>query len=498
MSLVYVLARGAALSACVALLGGCLEDGPLLTTTGATSAAASTGADPPDTTGEQPTAGEGTTGAEPGSSTSALATGEASTEPGTASTGEPTSQCGDGVVEAAEVCDDGDQEDGDECPGSCEPAFCGDGYLWMGIEACDDGNKFNDDACTNACTAAICGDGVTHTDVEECDDGNEVDTDFCTSACATASCGDQIVLAGVEACDDGNQDDSDGCTSLCKAAACGDGLLQVGEEGCDDGNQDDSDACTSLCEPAVCGDGLLQVDVEGCDDGNNKNTDPCLIDCTVASCGDGFVQANVEQCDDKNKVNADLCSKKCFLTPKTLTLAVGQNTAQYGSLMLGTAFNDSCPVGQVLTGFSGIIKLGAHATLKGQCGAPMLAVQGDAFVVKTGAGAALPSRGGAGDTPWTRNCPVDQVLVGFSGSAGAGVNQLVFSCAPLVVTEAVGGMFGAGTGAVTQLPVIGAPGGMAFPQTNCPMGQVVSTQRLRATTVITAFGVGCSAVGLGF
>ncbi len=506
MSLAYVLARGAALSACVALLG-CLEDGPLLTTTSETSAASS--GDSPGTTGGQPTTGEhtstsgastsGTTGAGSGSSdTGEPATSEASTQPETASTGEPTSQCGDGVIEGEELCDDGDPEDGDECPASCEPAFCGDGYVWIGTEACDDGNKFNDDACTNACTTAICGDGVTHVDVEDCDDGNQVDTDFCTSACATAVCGDQIVLAGVEACDDGNQDDGDACTSLCKAAACGDGLLQVGEETCDDGNQDDSDACTSLCEPAICGDGVHQIDVEECDDGNIKDNDACLTDCTAASCGDGFVQNSVEQCDDKNKVNADACSKKCFLTPKTLTLVAGQITTQYGNLVLGTAFNDICPVGQVLTGFTGSLKLSAHSAIRGVCSVPALAVLDDAFIVKTTAGANLPLRGAAGDTPWTRICPVDQVLVGFSGRAGTGIDQLTFSCAPLVIQEAIDGTFSIATGMVTPLAAVGGGGGMAFPQTNCPAGQVASAQRLRVNTAVSAFGLGCTVVGLGF
>ena len=501
MSLVYVLARGAVLSACAALLAGCLDGTPGLTSepATATSAAASTGDDPPQTTGNVPSTGEDPTIGEV--TTDASATGESSTgtaTTATTTTGEPATPCGDGVVDEGEFCDDGDDNDGDECPASCEHAFCGDGYVWTGMEDCDDGNKINDDACTNACTMAVCGDGVTHVDVEDCDDGNDIDTDFCTNACATARCGDEIVLQGVEACDDGNQDDGDGCTSLCKAAACGDGLLQIGTEACDDGNQDDGDGCTSLCEPAICGDGVLHVGVEDCDDGNSKNIDGCLNDCTTAICGDGFVQKDVEQCDDGNEVNTDTCSKQCAPTPKTLILGAGQATPQFGGLNLGTAYNDNCLAGQVLTGFTGTLKVGAHAALKGVCALPMLAVVDDAFVVKTGPGAALPQRGGAGDTPWVRNCPADQMLVGFSGSAGTGVNQLTFGCAPLEITEAGDGTFSIGLGILTPLMVVGAVGGMPFAQTNCPMGQVAAAQRLRASAVITAFGLGCSAVSLGF
>ena len=221
-----------------------------------------------------------------------------------------------------------------------------------------------------------------------------------------------------------------------ESAACGDGLLEVGVEACDDGNQDDGDGCTSLCELAIC--------------------------------GDGFIQKDVEQCDDENKVN------------------------------LGTAYSDNCPAGQVLTGFMGTLKAGSHAALRGMCSVPTLVVQDDAFVVKTGPGAALPQRGGPGDTQWTRMCATHHVLVGFSGSAGAGVNQLTFRCAPLVISEGPGGVFTIGPGTATQLMVVGAAGGMPFAPASCPMGQVATAQRLRASTVIAAFGLGCSAVSLGF
>ncbi|HEY0138802.1 MAG TPA: DUF4215 domain-containing protein, partial [Nannocystis sp.] len=168
MSVAYVLARGAVLSACAALLFGCLDATPGFTGAPTSSTSdASTGEDPSQTTGGVPTTGgDASTG-------EASDTGIATTDvPGTSTgledtTGEPPMQCGDGVVDEDEFCDDGDDNDGDECPSSCAHAFCGDGYVWTGIEDCDDGNKINDDACTNACTMALCGDGVTHSDVED-------------------------------------------------------------------------------------------------------------------------------------------------------------------------------------------------------------------------------------------------------------------------------------------------------------------------------------------
>jgi cysteine-rich repeat protein len=59
---------------------------------------------------------------------------------------------------------------------------CGNGRV-DAAEDCDDGNRINTDACTNRCTAARCGDAIVRTAVEECDDGNANDLDACDTAC---------------------------------------------------------------------------------------------------------------------------------------------------------------------------------------------------------------------------------------------------------------------------------------------------------------------------
>ncbi len=69
---------------------------------------------------------------------------------------EPVAICGDGRVEGAEQCDDGNQVDGDGCQADCRlpgsnPALCGNGALDFG-EACDDGNLTGGDGCESDCT----------------------------------------------------------------------------------------------------------------------------------------------------------------------------------------------------------------------------------------------------------------------------------------------------------------------------------------------------------
>jgi len=197
---------------------------------------------------------------------------------------------------------------------------CGDGET-SPTEECDDGNDDDADQCTNACTNARCGDGIVTAPHEECDDGNAVDTDDCTSACVRAACGDGIVQAGVEGCDDGNRVDGDGCSAHCFIEGCGDGIVQVSEE-CDDGpNNADSAPCLRTCRINRCGDGKVCSDtvsgcgtklgtkLEMCDGG--KATSACKGDCTIPFCGDGDVQAQIEECDDGNRNAFDGCSNEC-------------------------------------------------------------------------------------------------------------------------------------------------------------------------------------------
>lgn len=142
------------------------------------------------------------------------------------------------------------------CPGACVASEggagcasvnCGDGIQQPG-EACDDGDQDSDNACTALCKPARCGDGFVLRGIEECDDGNDDDGDQCPSTCKPARCGDGFVLSGTESCDDGNTNDDDACDSRCKRPGCGDGTLQPGEQ-CDDGNTQAGDGCSDRCTP---------------------------------------------------------------------------------------------------------------------------------------------------------------------------------------------------------------------------------------------------------
>ena len=68
------------------------------------------------------------------------------------STTESPSECGNGVIEAGEECDDGNQMDGDGCDSNCTvgEVLCGNSVLDP-KETCDDGNDEADDGCNSQC-----------------------------------------------------------------------------------------------------------------------------------------------------------------------------------------------------------------------------------------------------------------------------------------------------------------------------------------------------------
>jgi len=81
--------------------------------------------------------------------------------------------CGDGVVGGDETCDDGNQINDDGCPNDCGV----DGETDTGQTETDTGDTDTDTGGTG-----VCGDGLVE-GAEACDDGNQVDDDGCPNDC---------------------------------------------------------------------------------------------------------------------------------------------------------------------------------------------------------------------------------------------------------------------------------------------------------------------------
>jgi fibro-slime domain-containing protein len=99
--------------------------------------------------------------------------------------------CGDTIVDTAkgEECDDGVNDGGyGECAPECKLGpRCGDGVT-QAQEACDGGENPTGayGECAKGCVLGPhCGDGRVQPAYEECDDGNKTDRDGCSPACKT-------------------------------------------------------------------------------------------------------------------------------------------------------------------------------------------------------------------------------------------------------------------------------------------------------------------------
>ncbi len=180
----------------------------------------------------------------------------------------PAPVCGNGVIEGAEACDDGNTDDGDGCSALCEIEA---GWVCVGEPS----------ECEEA-SSIVCGDGVIQV-TEACDDGNTDAGDGCSATCAVE---DGWICEGEPSV----------CTEVVEAE-CGDGVIE-GDEECDDGDTDANDGCSATCtieegwicagEPSVCveegvivcGDGKVEGDEE-CDDGDTEDGDGCSATCTI-------------------------------------------------------------------------------------------------------------------------------------------------------------------------------------------------------------------------
>ncbi|WAS97010.1 DUF4215 domain-containing protein [Nannocystis punicea] len=158
-----------------------------------------------------------------------------------------------------------------------QTAECGDGVL-QAPEECDDGNLAGGDGCSAECTiegAETEGTGTEGEPNETEGTGEPVETEGWSTTSAGV-CGDGIV-EGVESCDDGNTQSGDGCSSEC-------GIEGGGALTCPDPAPADP---YEILEAAIVGDkivaeiqysgGCIEHDFALCWDGAFAESDPVQI-----------------------------------------------------------------------------------------------------------------------------------------------------------------------------------------------------------------------------
>jgi cysteine-rich repeat protein len=227
--------------------------------------------------------------------------------------------CGDGILDPAEQCDDGNLVNGDGCSSVCLFEGCAVTGTWTAtVPAADYALSVREEGGgTLVGVAHPVGSPGLLLSVTGQRGGPQLQLGIgslefsgAMSDCDTA---DLIGLAGLTPV----------ALARVRSTFCGDGTVDVGFETCDDGNFQNGDGCSAACTTgATCGDGILDAG-EGCDDANGGNHDGCLNGCVPAACGDGYLRAGVEPCDDGNTSAGDGCAPDCSLEGETAGGPVG-------------------------------------------------------------------------------------------------------------------------------------------------------------------------------
>ena len=240
---------------------------------------------------------------------------------------------------------------------------------------------------------------------------------------------------------------------------------------------------TSILACTACG--RLGYDVS---EVGGEPTDAAPADAAPADAAgpDGTADADAAAADAA--ADASLPFGMTFVDPSA-TMQVGGSG--------GSAFADMCPAGQVVTGFDGALYAADDliGRIRAHCG--LVEVDPDSLAVTILPATDLPEHGTGTTSPWTSACPADQVVVGHGGRSGLLVDQLIFYCAPLVISGSAGNHT-VGLGATTALPAVGHVGGSVFADQICTDGRVTAAYAGRSGTALDAFSLVCSRPTVAF
>jgi hypothetical protein len=184
----------------------------------------------------------------------------------------------------------------------------------------------------------------------------------------------------------------------------------------------------------------------------------------------------------------------CSFCPGVIIWSAPMATPQFGVPDM-TEHDDACPNGEALIGFQGSIDdvgVVLVSSIQGFCGKLAIASP-TATDVSVTANSVLPERGTATAASWTQMCPRDQVVVGFYGRSGLGLDQVGFDCARVRVSRGDAGDYALSVDTtISELsPPNGGNGGSAF-RAPCAAGQVARVANVNIEQWVHAFGLTCS------
>lgn len=199
--------------------------------------------------------------------------------------------------------------------------------------------------------------------------------------------------------------------------------------------------------------------------------------------------------DDCNGTNDDPCPTGALAlgNPRTTSPVIGN--ASGGS----TAYDDTCPAGEVLTGLS--TRTNAYMRrIQGRCSKLTIVEDKGAtpytYTLTITAGATLPEHGTVNGTAQSADCPAGTVMIGYAARAGLLVDQITLRCASLTLTTGAGPSFGLTIGAPANAGTIGGTGGGAVPSFLCPSGTIIHRLFGKTGDGLDNFAVTCATISI--
>jgi hypothetical protein len=159
----------------------------------------------------------------------------------------------------------------------------------------------------------------------------------------------------------------------------------------------------------------------------------------------------------------------------------------------GSAFSENCPASHVIAGYQGFVSSDPSRTwvMRIQALCARVSIEGElATNVTLAKPVALFEHGTDGNIAWQRVCPKNQQVTGFTGRGGSFLDEIVLSCAPILVSGS-SGSYTLSLGSSTTLAPVGGGGGGAFAPANCPSGQVARGHQGRSGQWVDALGLVC-------
>jgi hypothetical protein len=160
----------------------------------------------------------------------------------------------------------------------------------------------------------------------------------------------------------------------------------------------------------------------------------------------------------------------------------------------GSEFTTVCADGEVLVSFTGTwggTYMGLES-LQATCGAIGVSAAAPYQVTLMPGGTTLGPYGQVSPEMADGACPDGQVVVGFEGRSGDWVDQLLFYCAPLTITENAGSYtLEVGTGAPI-MTAVGPGTGTPFSSMSCDPGKIAVGIFGRSGAAVDAIGLQCA------